>query len=51
MTLQERTDAIEQHKKHRQEIIDGSTPEELEISNRQFEHMFKQLAESRSYNY
>lgn len=51
MTLQERTDAIEQHKKHRQEIIDGLTPEELEISNRQFEHMFKQLAESRNYNY
>jgi hypothetical protein len=51
MTLQERTDAIEQHKKHRQEIIDGLTPEELEISNQQFEHMFKQLAESRNYNY
>ena len=51
MTLQERTDTIEQHKKHRQEIIDGLTPEELEISNRQFEHMFRQLAESRNYNY
>ena len=51
MTLQERTDAIEQHKKHREEIIDGLTPEELEISNRQFEHMFRQLAESRNYNY
>jgi hypothetical protein len=51
MTLQERTDAIENHKKHRQEIIDGLTPEELEISDRQFEHMFKQLAESRNYNY
>jgi hypothetical protein len=51
MTLQERTDAIERHKKHRQEIIDGLTPEELEISDRQFEHMFKQLAESRNYNY
>ena len=51
MTLQERTDTIEQHKKHRQEIIDGLASEELEISNRQFEHMFKQLAESRNYNY
>lgn len=50
MTLQERVDAIENHKKHRQEIIDGLTPEELEISNRQFEHMFKQLA-SRNHNY
>jgi hypothetical protein len=50
MTLQERVDAIENHKKHRQEIIDALTPEELEISNQQFEHMFKQLAESRNYN-
>ena len=51
MTLQERTDAIEKHKNHRKEIIDGLTPEDLEISNQQFEHMFKQLAESRNYNY
>ena len=51
MTLRERLDAIENHKKHRQGIIDGLTPEELEVSDRQFEHMFKQLAESRNYTY
>jgi hypothetical protein len=51
MTVQERIEAIENHKKNRQAIIDSLTPEELELSNQQFEHMFKQLDESRNYNY
>ena len=51
MTVQERVEAIEKHKKNRQAIIDSLTPEELELSNHQFEHMFKQLEESRNYNY
>ncbi len=51
MTMQERIDAIEKHKNNRQAIIDSLTPEELDLSNQQFEHMFKQLEESRNYNY
>jgi hypothetical protein len=51
MTVKERIDAIENHKKNRQAIVDSLTPEELELSNQQFEHMFKQLEESRNYNY
>lgn len=51
MTMQGRVDAIEKHKKNRQAIIDSLTPEELDLSNQQFEHMFKQLEESRDYNY
>ncbi len=51
MTVEERTDAIENHKKNRQAIIDSLTPEELERSNQQFDRMFKQLEESREYNY
>jgi hypothetical protein len=51
MTVQERFDVIEKHKENRQAIVDSLTPEELERSNQQFKHMFKQLEESRNYNY
>lgn len=44
----QRVTVLERYQQRRQKIIDNLTPEELEESNRQFEEMFKILAESRS---
>lgn len=43
----QRVAALERYQKSRQKIIDSLTPEELEVSNKQFEDMFKMLDESR----